>query len=164
MGSESKTHNMVLTRVFDAPVEQVWKAWSEADQVKKWWGPTGFTCPVADMDFREGGTSLVCMKAPAEYGGMSLYNTWRYTKIVPIERMEFVQNFSDEKGSAIAPGDVGLPAGIPYEVPHTITFKAVGDKRTEITVTEFGYADPQTVEMSKGGMEQCLDKMAASFE
>jgi uncharacterized protein YndB with AHSA1/START domain len=45
------THNMVVTRSFDAPVEQVWKAWSESEQVKRWWGPTGFTCPVAKMDF-----------------------------------------------------------------------------------------------------------------
>jgi hypothetical protein len=47
--------DMVLTRVFDASVEQVWKAWSESEQVMRWWGPTGFTCPLAKMNFHEGG-------------------------------------------------------------------------------------------------------------
>jgi len=80
------TKNMVLTRTFDAPLEKVWQAWSDAELVKQWWGPQGFTCPVADMDFREGGTSLVCMRAPAEYGGQDMYNTWTYTKIMPMQR------------------------------------------------------------------------------
>ena len=56
-----KKMDLVVTRVFDAPVEAVWKAWTDAEQVKKWWGPDGFTAPVAKLDFREGGTSLVCM-------------------------------------------------------------------------------------------------------
>ena len=55
----TKTRDLVVTRIFDAPVEQVWKAWSDPDQVMRWWGPHGFTAPVAKMDFREGGTSLV---------------------------------------------------------------------------------------------------------
>ncbi len=69
MSAEPVKHNMVVTRVFDASVEQVWKAWSDSGQVMRWWGPTGFTAPVARMDFREGGTSLVCMRAPKEFGG-----------------------------------------------------------------------------------------------
>ncbi len=63
MSTEPKTHNMVVTRVFDAPIEQMWKAWVEPERVKQWWGPANFTCPLAEMDFREGGTSLVCMRA-----------------------------------------------------------------------------------------------------
>ena len=55
--------NLVVTRVFDAPAENVWRAWSDAEMVKLWWGPTGFTCPFARIDFREGATSLVCMRA-----------------------------------------------------------------------------------------------------
>ena len=69
MSTEPKKHDVVVTRVFDAPVEQVWKAWSHPDDVKQWWGPTGFTCILAKMDFREGGTSLVGMRAPKEFGG-----------------------------------------------------------------------------------------------
>ena len=59
MTRDSQTHDVVVTRRFDAPVERAWNAWSDPEDVRQWWGPTGFTCPRADMDFREGGTSLV---------------------------------------------------------------------------------------------------------
>jgi uncharacterized protein YndB with AHSA1/START domain len=160
MSADSK-YNMVLTRVFDAPVERVWQAWGDSADVKRWWGPNGFTAPVANMNFREGGTSLVCMKAPPEYGGMELYNTWTYQKLVPNQRIEFIQHFSDAQGNPISPVSVGLPAEIPEEVPHVITFKSLGANKTEITITEFGYPAAQIVETSKAGMEQCMDKMAA---
>jgi uncharacterized protein YndB with AHSA1/START domain len=163
MTTEPKTHDVVVTRVFDAPIEQVWNAWAEAAMVKQWWGPTGFTCPLANMDFRVGGTSLVCMRAPKEYGGQDLYNTWTYTKIVPNERIEFVQNFADKDGNKVSPAAHGLPADVPFEVPHVLMFRAIGDHRTEFTVTEYGYPNEQIVEMSRQGMEQCLDKMAAIF-
>src|SRR5688572_29537050 len=163
MSADSVTRNMVVTRVFDAPVEDVWKAWSDPEQVKRWWGPTGFTSPVAKMDFREGGTSLVCMRAPAEFGGQDMYNTWAYTKIVPMQRIEFVLNFADADGNRIEPAAMGLPADIPQDVRHLITFTAVSANQTEMTVTEFGYTSDQVFDMSKAGLEQCLDKMGASF-
>jgi uncharacterized protein YndB with AHSA1/START domain len=158
----AETKEMSITRVFDAPVERVWRAWSDAEQVMRWWGPAGFTSPSAEMDFREGGVSLVCMRAPAEYGGGDMYNTWTYRKITPMRRIEFIQHFADKHGNRIDPAAVGLPPGIPDEVPHVITFRAEGDK-TEMTVTEYGYTNDEVVELSRGGMEQCLDKMAESF-
>jgi uncharacterized protein YndB with AHSA1/START domain len=79
--TEAKKQNLVVTRVFDAPVGQVWKAWSDPDCVMRWWGAEGFTSPLARIDFREGGTSLVCMSSP-EYG--DLYSTWQYRNIVPM--------------------------------------------------------------------------------
>jgi uncharacterized protein YndB with AHSA1/START domain len=63
----SKKRDLVFTRVFDAPVDQVWKAWTDSEEVKRWWGSGGFTCSVPKMDFREAGRSLVCMQAPKEF-------------------------------------------------------------------------------------------------
>jgi uncharacterized protein YndB with AHSA1/START domain len=151
--------NLVVTRVFDVPVEQVWRAWTDPEHVMRWWGPTGFTSPLARMDVREGGTSLVCMRSPQ---GQDLYNTWTYREIVPLRRLEFVQRFSDEDGNTLDPATLGLPPGIPREVRHVVTFEAASGK-TELTVTEYGYTSDQVVEVSRAGMEQCLDKMAASF-
>ncbi len=163
MNAEPMTHNMVLTRVFDAPVEQVWQAWSDSERVMQWWGPTGFTAPLVKMDFREGGTSLVCMRAPAEYGGQDFYNTWTYQTITPMERIEFIQHFAEQTGRAITPAEAGIPPGVPDEVRHIIAFKALDADRTEMTVTEFGYASEEAAHLSRMGMEQCLDKMAASL-
>ena len=134
-------------------------------------GPQGFTCPVARMDFREGGTSLVCMRAPQEYGGQDTYSTWTYTKIVPHERIEYVFNFSDKDGHKLTPAQMGLEAGIPEDGRHVITFKNLGDPstrlrtgRTEMTMTEHGYTTDQAHDISKAGLEQCLDKMAESLK
>jgi uncharacterized protein YndB with AHSA1/START domain len=158
------THDMVLTRVFDAPVEAVWDAWTRSELVKKWWGPKGFTAPVAEMDVREGGTSLVCMRAPAEFGGQDLYNTWTYSRVLPAERLEFVNAFTDANRTPLDPADIGLPPGIPARVPHVVTFVALDDDRTELTVSESGYTSPDVVEVSRSGMAECLDKMAAVLE
>ena len=54
-----------ISRVFDAPRERVWQAWTEAEHLKKWWGPKGFTVTHCTVDLRPGGTMHYCLKAPA---------------------------------------------------------------------------------------------------
>jgi uncharacterized protein YndB with AHSA1/START domain len=163
MTPRPKKRDLVVTRVFDAHLEQVWKAWSEPKYVMQWWGPTGFTCPLAEMDFREGGTSLVCMRAPKEFGGQYLYNTWTYRKIVPMQRIEYILNFTDKEGKAFDPVEMGMPAGIPKEVRNVNIFKDLGNGKTEMTITEYSYTSDQAHDLSKAGLEQCLDKKAALF-
>jgi uncharacterized protein (TIGR02246 family) len=160
MSTEPMTRDLAVTRVVDAPVEQVWKAWSDPEHVLRWWGPAGFTSPLAKMDFREGGTSLVCMRSPE---GQDLYNTWTYRKIVPMQLIEFLLNFADKDGNRIDPATVGLPPDLPQDVRNVVTLKALSDNETEMTVTEYGYTSAQLFDLSKAGLEQCLDKMAASF-
>ena len=159
----ARVRNLIITRVFDAPLALVWKAWSDPEYIKQWWGPNYFTCPSADIDFREGGRSLVCMRAPAEFGDQDMYSTWTYTKIAPMECIEYIHNLADQDGNNVDPVQMGLPADFPQGQLHVITFKAVGDNKTELTVTEYGWREGQMMEMSKMGMEQCLDKMAAIF-
>ena len=161
--STAEKKDLVITRVFDAPVERVWKAWSDANDVMQWWGPTYFTSPMAKMDFREGGTSLLCMRPPKDFSDQDMYSTWTYRKIVPIERIEYVHNLADENGNKIDPAVLNMPPDFPQDQTHTISFKAVGDNKTELTVTEHGWPVGQMMEMSRMGMEQCLDKMAAIF-
>ncbi|NJO84895.1 MAG: SRPBCC domain-containing protein [Blastochloris sp.] len=164
MSAEPEKRDIVITRIFDAPVEQVWKAWSDGEHVMRWWGPTGFTSPRAAMDFREGGTSLVCMRAPKEFGGQDMYNTWTYRNIVPMQVIDFIQSFADENGQKIDPATLGLPPEMPQDVRTVVTFKSQGDNKTEIIVTEYDWPVGQMMEMSKMGMEQCLDKMAEGLK
>ena len=158
---DTEIFDMVLTRIFEAPVSEVWRAWTEADYVREWWGPTGFTAPVAEMDVREGGRSLVAMRAPEDMGGFEQFVTWSYQKIVPEQRLEFVQHFADGDGTPIDPASVGMPPGIPQQVPHVLTFARASGGGTDFTVTEHGYTAPDVVELSRAGMDQCLDKLAA---
>lgn len=129
----------------------------------QWWGPTHFTCPSAEIDFREGGVSLVCMRAPKEFGGQDMYSTWTYTKIVPLAQIEYIHNLADSEGRKVDPVQLGLPADFPQDQRHVVTFKAFGANRTKLTVTEYGWTEGHMMELSKMGMEQCLDKMAAIF-
>jgi uncharacterized protein YndB with AHSA1/START domain len=154
------SHDLTITRVFDASVEAIWNAWSDADQVKQWWGPRGFTAPVAEMDFREGGSSFVCMHNPA-FG--TLCNIWRYTRIVPMKRIEFTQKWADEAGNIVDSEKAGVGPGLPDKVPHQISFEDQGNGKVKLTISEFGYPSLEIVERSRAGMEQCLDRMAEIF-
>jgi uncharacterized protein YndB with AHSA1/START domain len=57
-------HELTITRIFDAPRELVFKAWSEPDRAVRWWGPQGFTTAHHEIDFRPGGAYRVCMRSP----------------------------------------------------------------------------------------------------
>jgi uncharacterized protein YndB with AHSA1/START domain len=163
MHNAPKKLNLVITRVFDAPIEEVWKAWSDSEYVMRWWGPDSFTSPSARMDFREGGTSLVCMRAPKKLGGKDMYSTWAYKRIVPLQSIEYTHNLADKDGNKVDPIKMGMPPDFPRDQRNTVIFKVVGDTKTEMTVTEYNWTEGQMMELSKMGLEQCLNKMAAIF-
>jgi uncharacterized protein YndB with AHSA1/START domain len=152
--------DLVVTRVFDAPLARVWHAWSDPAQVRQWWGPVGFTCPRAEISFHPGGTSLVSMHSP-DFGVR--HSTWHYTEIVPMRRIEYVHNLADRDGRRLDPVEVGMPPDFPQDQRHTVVFRALDEGRTELTITEYGWPVGQLMEFSRIGMEQCLDKMAASL-
>jgi uncharacterized protein YndB with AHSA1/START domain len=71
---------LIITRIFDAPRELVWKAWTEPEQLMRWWGPKSFTSPVCKIDLRVGGVYLYCMRSPE---GQDYWNTGVYKEIIP---------------------------------------------------------------------------------
>ena len=65
MAREIKNREEIsITRVYDAPRELLWKAWTDPEQLKRWWGPKAFTTPVSTIDLRVGGKYLSCMRGP----------------------------------------------------------------------------------------------------
>lgn len=161
--AEAGKQDIVLTRIFDAPLEAVWKAWTEPEQVMKWWGPTGFTSPSCKIDFREGGKFIFHMRASQEMNNADFYTAGVYKKIVPAELIEFTQGLSDKDGNKINPTTLGMPADFPEEIPSLLAFKNV-DGKTELTAIEYGWTLGEMREMSKLGLEQCLDKLAESLK
>ena len=99
------------------------------------------------------------MRAP---DGQVFYNTWSYRKIVPLQRIEFIQNLADKGGKKVDPVKIGLRPDFPEDVRTVVTFKVVGDK-TEMTVAEYGFPDTEMFGLAETGLNQSLDKMAASF-
>lgn len=156
--------DLTLTRTFDAPAAALFAAWTESQRLMRWWGPTGFTCPLAQMDVRVGGTSFVCMRAPAEWGGMELFNTWTYSVVDPGHRLEFVLRFADRERNALSPQSLGIPLGVPAEVPHILSFVELDDHRSTLVITERGYTSTEAQETSKQGLQQTLDKLAEALQ
>lgn len=149
---------IVVRRIFNAPVELVWKNWTDPELIKQWWGPDKFTCPTAQIDFREGGVSLVSMLAPASFGGQETFSIWCYTKIIQYQSIEFVQNLAYKDGKKAKPTSLGMPPDFPEDVRTLVTFKELGKNKTEMTVTQFADMG-QMNHFAKLGLEQTLDKM-----
>lgn len=151
-----------VSRIFNAPPEEVWRLWTEPELVRQWWGPDKFICPVAKMDFREGGVSLVSMKAPPEFGGKETYSIWHYTEIVPFQSIEFIMNLADQNGIKQDPVSLGMPSDFPTDIKTRVSFREMGEGKTEMTVTE--YADfGQITAFAKMGLEQSLGKACSIF-
>jgi uncharacterized protein YndB with AHSA1/START domain len=94
-GPGAAAQDFTITRVFDAPRELVWKAITDPERMKHWWGPKGYTVLSATMDFRPGGTFHYCMRSP---DGNEMWGKFEYREIVAPERIVFINSFSDEKG------------------------------------------------------------------
>src|SRR5215211_3231804 len=90
--------SFVITRIFNAPREMVFDAFTDQDAMKQWWGPKGFTMTVSKLDFRVGGTYHYCMLAP---NGAPMWGRFVYREIVRPERIVFVNSFSDEHGGVV---------------------------------------------------------------
>jgi uncharacterized protein YndB with AHSA1/START domain len=107
-----------LVRVFDAPRDLVFAAWTDPKQVAQWWGPRGFTNPVCELDVRTGGSILIHMRGP---DGTVFPMTGEYREVVPPERIIFASSALDAEGQPM------------FEVLTTLTFVAQGNQ-TKLTM------------------------------
>jgi uncharacterized protein YndB with AHSA1/START domain len=113
-----KEKELVLKRVFNAPRERVWKAWTDPRRLAQWWGPAGFTNPVCEADVRPGGAIRIDMRGP---DGTVYPMTGVYREVVAPERLVFAASALDEEGRPL------------FEVLNTVTFAKQGGK-TLLTV------------------------------
>lgn len=162
MTDNPNKRDLVVRRIIDAPIELVWKAWTDPQYLMRWWGPEFYTSPNCKIDLREGGSYLFCMRAPQDQGGQDVYTAGTFTKIVPIERLEFTQGLADKDGRRIDPAQVGMPPDFPKEIRTVVVFTAKGGM-TELTITEYDWPVSQMYVYSYAGMQQSLDKLAASL-
>ena len=87
---------MVVKRQFDAPVEQVWKAWTESELLDQWWAPRPWKAETKTMDFSEGGRWLYSMIGPERERHWSCVD---YKTIVAGKQFTAVNSFCDENGN-----------------------------------------------------------------
>lgn len=152
---------ITITRIFDAPRNLVWKAWSNPELIKKWWGPKDFTSPECQIDMKVGGKYVFCMQSP---DGEKYYSAGSFLEIVPMEKIVYTDAFSDEKGNIVSPTKYGMPESFPLEMLVTIKLEDEGDK-TKMTLTHSGIEnmDPVDVGNMEIGWGESFDKMSTTL-
>ncbi len=140
---------VVIMRVFDAPCELPWKAWTDPRHMAQWWGPQGFTNPVCELDVRPGGALRIVMRAPdgAEYPMRGVFR-----EVLESRRLVFIAVAEDEHGNPL------------LESRTTVTFAEEGGK-TKLTVHAHavGLAPvaPRMLEGMQIGWTQSLERLEA---
>ncbi len=157
----NEMERMVVTRVFDAPRELVWKAWTDPKYVMQWWGPKGFTAPFCEMDFRVGGKFLYCMRAP---DGQEFWNGGEYHEIVLHEKIVLSMYFSDSKGNKVEPAQYGIDHEAIEDVHDVILFEDLGNGQTRLTFVGNETMQNAIESGQLEGTKQILDKLAAVVE
>jgi uncharacterized protein YndB with AHSA1/START domain len=158
--TNTATHELVITRIFDAPRELVWKVWTEPEHLMRWWGPKDFTSPTCKIDLRVGGKYLYCMRSP---GGQEFWSTGIYREIVPPERLVVTDSFADKDGNVVPASDYGLGDDFPLELQVTVTFEEHQGK-TKMTLRHAGIPAGQIREMTETGWNESFDKLAESLK
>lgn len=160
MENTNNAKALIITRIFDAPRERVWKAWTDPEHFKKWWGPKDFTSPSCKIDFRVGGKFLYCMRGP---DGKDYWNTGVYREIFPMERIVYTDSFADEKGNMVPASHYGMPGEWPSELLVTVTFEEQ-DGKTKMTLHHVGLPVGEMIEQCRAGWNQSFDKLAESLK
>ena len=159
VAKNTKERKLVITRIFDLPCEKVWKAWTEPERVKRWWGPKGFTAPIIRIDFRVGGKYVYCMRSSEN---QDFWSTGVFREIVPLERIAYTDSFADEKGNVVPATYYGMSADFPLELQVTLTFEE-HDGKTKMILRHVGIPEGEMSDLAQQGWNESFDKFAESL-
>lgn len=142
-----------IVRILRAPMDWIWKAWSDAHVIKQWWGPMGYISKHSKTDFRIGGKYLFDMVAP---DGKIIWNTGVYEEIIPHKKIVFTQHFSDQDGNVVSGNEIGLKGNWAKKLYATITFENVEPDQIKMVVSHQGI--PQEM------FEECIEGWSTSLD
>lgn len=140
---------LVLTRIYDAPPEKVYRAWTEPELLKQWFAPLPWTTPEAELDLRPGGANKITMRSPE---GEDFPNLGVYLEVVPNQRLVFTDAYTQN----------WTPAEQPF-MTVILTFEDLGGKtRYTARVRHWSVADREKHELMgfHQGWGQCADQLA----
>ncbi len=147
--STANTHELVLTRLIEAPREKHFRAWTNPDLLKQWFAPKPYTTPVAELDVRPGGANYIVMRSPE---GQDLPNRGVYLEVVENEKLVFTDAF--------------ISAWVPSEKPFmtvTLTFEDEGGQ-TRYTARVLHWTEEDRKAHEEMGFHQgwgqCADQLA----
>ncbi len=133
-------NSIVITRVFAAPVERIFAAWTEPDLLKQWMGPGEVTVSIAEVDLKVGGSYTLVMNDPK---GATHIPSGTYEEIVLNEKLAFSWSWTDSE-----------------EVTQvSIELRKIDAGETELTLTHTGFAEAGVRDHHEEGWNGCLDKL-----
>jgi uncharacterized protein YndB with AHSA1/START domain len=146
--AETRKPDLLLSRVFDAPRELVWKAWTDPKHLVHWFGPHGFTNPVCEVDLRPGGVWRHVMRGPDgnDYPMLTIFR-----EIVVPERLVFLSYVPGRENSL-------------FEILNIATFTGQGGKTKFTLEAQVLKSTPEAAPMLAGmevGWSQSLERLAA---
>lgn len=147
MTATAAPQEITLTRVFDAPRELVFRAWTDPSILAKWWGPNGFTNPRCEADARPGGAIHIDMRGP---DGTVYPMIGTFKEVVPPQRLSFLNSPVDDAGKQL------------LEVLTVVTFAEEGGKTTVTVQARVIKSTPIGDGMAAGmpeGWRQSLDRL-----
>ena len=148
--SAAVDHELVLSRLIDAPRDKLFRAWTDAELLKQWFAPLPYTTPVAELDVRPGGANLIVMRGP---DGSDLPNRGVYLEVVQNERLVFTDAYIN----------AWEPSPKPF-MTVILTFEdEAGKTRYTARVRHWTAADRETHEKMgfHEGWGRCADQLAA---
>ena len=147
--------SVVLERVFDAPIDLVWRMWTDPMSFKAWYGPAGATVPVAELDVRPGGRRRVCMAV----GPREMWFTGQHLEVTEPTRLVYTETIADERGNPISPESLGMPPKTPGTTEVTLLLDEVNGG-TRVTLTHAGVPAESG---AARGWHGAFDKLAAEL-
>jgi uncharacterized protein YndB with AHSA1/START domain len=140
---EIEERTLVLSRIFDAPRDLVYKVWTQPEHLARWWGPRGFTLLSYKADVRVGGSYRFGTRSPQ---GSEHWAHGVYREVAPPERLVLTHAWEH-------------PDGKPkHETIMTLTFAEQGDK-TKLTLKQTLFESVTSRDLHRGGWSSTLDML-----
>lgn len=156
--AENNGKEFVITRVLQAPRDLVFKLWTEAEHLERWWGPKGLSLSVAKLDARPGGIFHYIMKSP---DGGEMWGKFVFREIDRPERISFVNSFSDAEGRVTPPP---FDDPWPREILNTVTF-AENNGVTTVTLRSMPVnATEEEVRVFQSGFDSMEEGYGGTFD
>lgn len=157
----TEDHDWVrIEREFDAPIELVWKMWTDPALFRQWYGPRGMSVPSAEMDVRVGGTRKISMAMDTAERPMTMWFTGVYKEVSAPHRLVYTESMCDESGTLIPPQSMGMPEGFP-DITEIIVELHEEQGKTRMVMVHIGVEEGTA---GAGGWGQAFDKLAEAID
>lgn len=153
-------NDVVITRTVNFPRELVFRIWTDPEHLPRWYAPNDCSIRFQQLDIRPGGRFHSCVTTP---GGYECWCAGEYLEISAPEKIVYTMNIADEQGNPRTSAEAGMDPEWPDETLVTVTFRTLGEQRTEVTLHQ---AAPANVARRTGAYPswlQMLDRMEAQL-